>query len=195
MMSRLSYRFFMGGVASCTQREHAPGVFKLETERLYLRELELEDAPFILKLLNDPDWLRFIGDRDVRTLEDAREYIASVISMYERVGHGLWLVVRKLDTEPLGICGLIARDTLPDLDVGLAFLPQFRRRGYAYEAASACLSYGRAELALPRIVAIATHDNVDSARLLERLGMQFETTLHLPEDTEELKLYARNFER
>lgn len=164
----------------------------LETERLTLRELTLLDAPFILALLNDPDWLRFIGDRQVRTLEQARDYIfRGPMAMYERCGHGLWLVVRRADDAPLGLCGLIARASLPDVDIGFALLAEHRGHGYAYEAAQACLRYAQDTLGLERIVAITTLDNSESAGLLTRLGMAFETTLRLPPDEAELRLFAR----
>jgi len=169
---------------------HALAVFRLDTPRLCLRELTHSDAPFILTLLNDPGWLSFIGDRQVRTLDAARDYIdRAVMAMYERVGHGLWLVTRKPDDEPLGICGLIARDGLADVDLGYALLEAHRGRGYAYEAACASLRYAREVLGLERIVAITRSDNLASRRLLSRLGMTFETTLRL--DAEELALFGR----
>jgi ribosomal-protein-alanine N-acetyltransferase len=112
-------------------------VTPFETDRLILRELTVEDAPFILELVNDPDWRHFIGDRGIRTLVDAGAYIlGGPVAMYRRLGFGLWHVALK-DQTPIGICGLIKRDTLDHVDIGFAFLPGFRGRGYAYEAASA----------------------------------------------------------
>ncbi|MFI4982343.1 MAG: GNAT family N-acetyltransferase, partial [Nevskiales bacterium] len=113
----------------------------LETERLVLRRLVAEDAPFILELLSDPSWLRFIGDKGVRNLDDARLYIRiGPAAMYARLGHGLYLTELKDGGIPIGLCGLIKRDTLDDVDIGFAFLPQYRGQGYAREAAAATLA-------------------------------------------------------
>ena len=163
----------------------------LEAERLILRQLSVDDDAFILELVNDPLWLRFIGDRGVRTLDDARDYILKgPVAMYERVGFGLYLVERKSDGVALGICGLIKRDTLDDVDLGFAFLPEYRAQGYAYESAAAVLTYGRSALGLKRIVAITSPDNERSARLLEKLGFNFEKLIRLPNDNEPVKLFA-----
>ena len=163
----------------------------LETDRLALRRVTLDDAPFIYELVNDPAWIRFIGDKQVRTLDDARKYIEKgPQAMYERVGFGLFLTELKDSLSPIGLCGLIRREGLDDVDVGFAFLSRYRSQGYAYEAAAAALEYGRDTLGLKRIVAITTADNRDSARLLAKLGMRFEKTVSLPDDPEELRLYA-----
>jgi RimJ/RimL family protein N-acetyltransferase len=116
----------------------------LETERLCIHWLSLEDTGFILELLNDSAWLQFIGDFGVRTLEDARVYLLdSPLAMYARMGFGLYLTELKEGTVPIGVCGLIKRDFLEDVDIGFAFLPDFRKQGYAYEAAAAVLAYGK----------------------------------------------------
>lgn len=163
----------------------------LETDRLVLRRLCADDAAFILALLNEPSWLRFIGDKGVRTLDDARAYIANgPAAMYQRLGFGLHLVELKADGAPIGICGLIKRDTLPDVDIGFAFLPQYWGRGYAHEAAAATLAHGHQVLGLERIVAITSMDNHASARLLEKLGLRFETMLSVAGDGEPLRLFA-----
>lgn len=163
----------------------------LETNRLILRRLSVDDDAFILELVNDPLWLRFIGDRGVRTLTDARDYILKgPMAMYERVGFGLYLVERKSDGVPLGICGLIKRDALDDVDIGFAFLPEYRAQGYAYESAAAVLAYGRSVLGLKRIVAITSPDNDRSVQLLEKLGFTFEKMIQLPNDREAVKLFA-----
>jgi RimJ/RimL family protein N-acetyltransferase len=162
----------------------------LETDRLILRWLTVEDAAFILELVNDPSWLQFIGDRGVRTLEDARNYILKgPVEMYGRLGFGLYLVELKDEGVPIGMCGLIKRDSLKDVDIGFAFLPSFRGRGYAYEAASAVLAYGKSTLGLERIVAIVSPGNDRSIRLLEKLGLQFEQRVQLSE-RDEVKLFA-----
>ena len=163
----------------------------LETGRLVLRRFTVEDDAFILELLNDPDWIRYIGDRNVRTLDDARAYILKgPAAMHAKYGHSLDLVELKEGGAPIGMCGLIKRDTLPDVDIGFAFLPRHRGKGYAVESARAVLDYGRNVLGLARIVAITTLDNRDSAKVLETIGMRFETTIRTPGDDEELRLYA-----
>lgn len=164
----------------------------LETERLILRRATADDAEFILELLNDPAWIRFIGDKGVRTPDDARAYISrALLGSYERHGFGLYLTEHKGDGAPMGLCGLIKRDSLEDVDLGFAFLPKFRGAGYAREAASAVLGYAKDALGLSRLVAITTPDNDGSARLLERLGFGFERMVRLSDDSdEELRLYA-----
>src|SRR5712692_6293312 len=116
----------------------------LETDRLILRRLSVEDAEFILDLLNQPSFLRYIGDKGVRSLDDARAYILNgPVDSYERNGFGLYLVQMKADGTPIGICGLVKRDTLPDADVGFAFLPAHWSQGYAVESATAVMKYAR----------------------------------------------------
>jgi [ribosomal protein S5]-alanine N-acetyltransferase len=168
--------------------------FVLETDRLILRRFTVADAAFILELLNDPAWLRFIGDKGVRSLEDARDYLhKGPMAMYERHGFGLWLVELVDGQVPIGMCGLIKRDALDDVDIGYAFLPESRGRGYAHEAASAVLAYGKRRFGLTRIVAITSPDNAGSARLLEKLGMTLEKTVTLAGADHEVRLYAAGF--
>jgi RimJ/RimL family protein N-acetyltransferase len=163
----------------------------LETERLILRRLSADDGAFILGLLNDPAWLRFIGDKGVRNLEDARNYILTgPMDMYARLGFGLYLTERKSDAAPIGICGLIKRDTLEDVDIGFAFLPDFRRKGYAREAAAAVMEHARSAFGLRRLVAITSPDNEASIRLLEKLGLRFEAAVSLAGDSHEVSLFA-----
>ncbi|MBD1996048.1 GNAT family N-acetyltransferase [Leptolyngbya sp. FACHB-541] len=163
----------------------------VETEHLILRRLTVEDSEFILALLNDPLWLRFIGDKGVRTLNDARDYILkNLVAMYERLGFGLYLTELKGTGVSIGICGLIKRDFLEDVDLGFAFLQEFRGKGYAYESASAVMEYGRSSFGLNRIVAIASPDNFDSAKLLEKLGFRFERMVKLADDSESVSLFA-----
>ena len=163
----------------------------LETDRLILRWLSTNDTEFILELLNEPSFLRFIGDKGVRTLEDARGYILNgPVAMYHRLGFGLYLTELKEDGAPIGMCGLIKRDGLEDVDIGFAFLPRFWSKGYAYEAASAVMAYGKDVLGIERIVAITSLDNDASGKLLEKLGMRFERTIRLSENAEEVRLFA-----
>lgn len=163
----------------------------LETERLILRQLTVDDAPFMLGLLNEPSFIRFIADRGVRTLDAARAYIQDgYIASYAHHGFGLYLTELKATGEPLGLCGLVRRDGLDDVDLGYAFLPAYWSRGYASEAAAAVLDYARTTLGLARLVAIVSIDNDRSIKLLERLGFQFERMIRLPGDDEEIKLFA-----
>jgi|SRR5215831_4580825 len=166
----------------------------LETDRLILRRLSTDDAEFILQLLNEPSFLRFIGDKGVRTLRDARDYISNgPVDMYNRFGFGLYLTELKDGGVPIGICGLIKRDALEDVDIGFAFLPKFWAKGYAYESASAVMTYGKDVLGLRRIVAITSPDNHASAKLLGKLGLQFERMVKLSEDAEEVRLFVADF--
>jgi RimJ/RimL family protein N-acetyltransferase len=163
----------------------------LETNRLLLRKITLDDAAFILDLLNQPSFIRFIGDRNVRTLDDARECIKTrYISAYERLGFGVYLTALKADGTPIGICGLIKRDTLEDVDIGYAFLPQHWMQGYAVESASAVMDYARNTLGLKRVVAIVAPDNPGSIRVLEKIGLRFERMVKLSADDIELKLFG-----
>lgn len=155
----------------------------LETERLSLRALTPEDAPFILELFNDPDWLKYIGDRGIRTLQDAANYIVKgPIKMQAQHGVALHLVELKGQNIPIGMCGLIKRDTLEDIDLGYAFLPAYRGQGYAYEISRAVLAYGRETFGLQRVVAIIDPRNQRSAHLLEKLGFAYESTFPLGGD-------------
>lgn len=163
----------------------------LETERLRLRRLSLDDAAFILDLLNEPSFLRFIGDKGVRTLDDARDYILTgPMASYERHGFGMYLVELKERGVPMGTCGLLKRDALDDPDVGFAFRPAFWLQGYAFESASAVIAYGRRALGLNRIVAVTQSDNVGSIKTLEKIGLTFESMVRLSEDGPEIQLFA-----
>lgn len=163
----------------------------LETEHLSLRKITLDDAAFIHTLVNDPDWLRYIGDRNVKTLDDARGYIErSYLAHYEKHGFGLWVIEERDAPKPIGLCGLIRRDTLPDVDIGYSLLPEARGRGYAYEAAAAVLRHAFDVVGLTRLVAICTPDNAGSRRVLEKIGMTLERTIVMPGETEELCLYG-----
>jgi RimJ/RimL family protein N-acetyltransferase len=163
----------------------------LETDRLVLRRFTHDDAPFVLELLNDSDFLRFIGDRQVRTLDGARTYIADrLIRSYETYGYGLYHTARKSDGAAVGMCGLVKRDALESADIGYALLPAYRGLGFAREAAAGVLSFARKTLGLPRILAVVQADNADSIRLLQCLGMTFERCVALSEGAPELRVYG-----
>lgn len=144
--------------------------------------------------MNEPSWIRFIGNKGVRTIEDAGNYILNgPMEMYSRLGFGLYLVELKEEGESIGICGLIKRDFLEDVDIGFAFLPKFWGKGYAYESASAVMAYGKRAFGLNRLLAITSPDNYDSVRLLEKLGFNFESMIKLSDDSQEVRLFAYGF--
>lgn len=161
----------------------------LETERLNLRELAFDDAPFILTLLNDPSFLRYINDKNVRNLEDARQYMLNgPMNSYARNGFGLYLVELRESKTPIGLCGLLKREELPDADIGFAFLPEFWGKGFAFEAAVAVMKDARERLKLTRLLAIVMPDNHASIKLLEKLGMKFER------DKDDVQVFAIDYD-
>jgi ribosomal-protein-alanine N-acetyltransferase len=163
----------------------------LETDRLVIRPFVATDAGFIVELVNDPAWLLYIGDKNIRSGDDAARYIEDgPRAMYRRAGFGLWLVALK-DGTPIGMCGLVRREDLEDADLGFAFLPQYRRSGYAFEAAQRVLAHGRRVLRLARIVAITVPANVASINLLRKLGFAREKTIVRNDETLDLYAYAR----
>jgi len=163
----------------------------LETERLRLRWLTPDDAPFIIELLNDPSFIRYIGDKQVRTHDDARAYVLNgPAKSYETYGFGLNLVELKSEGMPIGICGLLKRDTLPEPDIGFAFLPAYWNQGYALEAAAAVMQHGRETLGVKVVLAITTPDNEASGKLLSKIGFRFDRVVKLSEDATEVKLFT-----
>lgn len=163
----------------------------ITTGRLELRELRTDDAVFIHALTNDPDWIRYIGDRGIRTLDDARGYILKgPVASYDELGFGLWAVARRDDPAPMGLCGLIKRPWLEDVDIGFAFLPQYRHAGYAMEAAQGTVEYAKDVLGMQRLMAIVSPENADSVRLLTKLGMQFARMEKVPPGEEEVAVYS-----
>jgi ribosomal-protein-alanine N-acetyltransferase len=174
-----------------TDRSSSP---LLRTARLTVRPFTAVDAAFIVELLNDPGWLRHIGDRKVRTLDDAHAYLRDgPLAAQERHGFALWAVRRLVDEpdgKPIGMCGLLRREGLDDVDIGYAFLPGSRGQGFAREAAAAVLSHGFGPLGLARIVAITGVDNTASGRVLEAIGMRFERRLRVPGHDADSLLYA-----
>ncbi len=165
----------------------------LETKRAILREISKNDAEFILDLLNQPSFIKYIGDRNVRSLDEARAFIESRFAeSYKKLGFGLWAVQLKKSNQTIGICGFVMRDSLPEADIGFALLPEFERQGYAFESAVAAMKYGRGKLNFKRVLAITSKDNEASGKLLEKIGFSFERFVKLTPDEEELKLFASN---
>lgn len=165
----------------------------LETERLLLREFNADDAGFILVLVNNPTWLLYIGDRNIRTLDDARHYLVNgPIKSYFVNGFGLFHVSLKEDNTPIGMCGLIKRHGLENVDIGFALLPHYAGKGYAYEIAAATMDHAKKKLGLEKIVAITSEDNTHSIKLLNKIGLHFEKMIKLADDNEELMLFTEN---
>jgi RimJ/RimL family protein N-acetyltransferase len=161
---------------------------RIETQRLVLRELTLDDAPFILNLLTQPSFIQFIGDRGVRDLNSARDYIRNgPIASYAANRFGLYRTSLRLNDEPIGLCGLVKRDALVHPDLGFAFLSQHEGNGYAYEAAVATLNYARGALRMKTLFAIVQPDNARSIKLLYKLGFRFESLIRLSADDVELQ--------
>ena len=161
----------------------------LETPRLRLRTFTTNDTDFIIELVNSPGWIQFIGDRNIRTTEQARAYLENgPIKSYHQNGYGLCLVERKNDNTPIGMCGILKRDTLENPDIGFAFLPLFNGQGYAFEIANATLQHAKIELKISVVSAITMTENAKSIRLLEKLGFKFLKTITSPEN-EQLLLY------
>ena len=165
----------------------------LETERLRLRRLSIDDAEFILRLLNEPSFIQYIGDKKVRTIEDARLYLLNgPIASYQKYGFGLFLIELQDSGTPIGMCGLLRRDVLEEIDLGYALIPEFWSQGYGYEAAAAVKSYAGQVLGMQRIVAITNIENQSSIRLLEKIGFRFEKMVRLAGEQEEVMLFGSN---
>jgi len=181
----------MMSVAARPQRTLMDGASSIETPRLSLRELEADDAPFILRLLNEPSFLLFIGDKGVRTLIDAQAYLVSgPMASYEQHGFGLYLVNLKECETPVGTCGLLKRESMDAPDIGFAFVPEHWSQGYAFESAKEIVNRARRLLGLERLIAITAPDNRASIKLLTKLGFAFDKTLTHFGDAGESNLYA-----
>lgn len=160
-----------------------------KTERLTLRELQLSDAEFVLRLYNDPSFLRHIGDKGVRTVEDAEQNVRQgAIASYAQYGYGMWLVENQRG-QAIGLCGLIKRDFLAETDLGYAYLPEFFGLGYAYEAAVAVLAYVAEHSSLKTLVAIVSPDNLASKALLQKLGFEQDGQVLVPDKNEMVDFY------
>ncbi|WP_045456950.1 GNAT family N-acetyltransferase [Vibrio campbellii] len=163
----------------------------LITERLTLRLVSVEDAPFILELYNQPDFYRFVGDKQIRTIEEAERYIEdNMLRMQELKGVSLLVVETKHEQQPIGICGLVKRDTLTAFDIGYGYLPSAYGKGYAAEAARVVVDFARDEMKIENLVAITNNDNIRSISLLEKLGFQFERVEQTYDNGRTLQLYT-----
>ena len=165
----------------------------VETKRLTLREINIEDAAFILRLVNEPSFIANIGDKGVRNLDDAEGFIRDGYwTNQKRPGYGMFLVELKEGRVPIGGCGLLYRNTLDVTDVGFAFLPEYWNHGFAYEAAEAILNYGHLTLGIKKIVGLTTQDNLGSINLLKKLGMDLEKAVKMFDDDPGTVLYSQN---
>ena len=163
----------------------------IQTERLVISELTLDDAAFFFELVNDPDWKRYIGDRNIKTIKDAEDYLLNtLVPSYKNWGFGFYKVSLKSSGKSIGISGLVDRKELDHIDIGFAFLPDGRGKGYAFESTKTVLEFAQKELKLNPILAIANSNNKKSHRLLERLGLKFEKKILLPDETKEVCLFS-----
>lgn len=162
----------------------------LETKHLTIREMDADnDAAFVFELLNTPKFIKFIGDRGVRSEKEAAEFIENKYRQsYRDLGYGLYTVCLKKTGDQIGVCGFVKRDTLPDTDIGFAFLPEYEGQGYGFESANAVLEYGRNKLGLLRILAITSPDNDASGNLLEKMGFKFDGMVEISD--EPVKLFS-----
>jgi len=177
------------GSPSASYTQKLPPVTILETERLCLRPISVDDAEFVIALLGDPDFLRNIGDRGVRTVDQAADYIRNgPKGLSESFGWKLWLVMIRETATPIGTCALLRRAVMDDVEIGYALMPQFRAKGYAFEAAAAVVRHGREALGLTRLAGIVHPDNAASIRVLEKLGMRQDGTIRLAENEPEILL-------
>ena len=162
----------------------------LETERLWLKPTSIEDAEFIFTLLNTPKWLKYIGDRNVHSIEDAEDYIkVKMLPQLERLGYGNYTLVRKSDQQKLGTCGIYDREGLEGVDIGFALLSDYEGAGYAFEAASKVIQVARDQYGISLMKGITTTDNHASQKLLKKLGLQLKGPIRLPDDPAELLLF------
>lgn len=164
---------------------------KINTERTVLEHFTVEDTAFILELLNTPSWLKYIGDREIKTKADAENYLLKgPVKSYADNGFGLYKVSLKDSSLSIGMCGIIKRATLNDVDLGFAFLPQYEGKGYARESAEAVLKYACESLKIKKIAAITVSYNQRSIELLKKLNFTFEQIIRIAGDDEELMLFG-----
>ena len=163
----------------------------VKTDRLILRKIDTDDAAFMLRLLNDPEFIQYVGDKNARDLESAKTYILEgPVASYHSFGFGLYLVELNDGLTPIGICGILKRDFLDHADLGFALMPEYREAGYAFEAAQATIELARSDLKLPHIVAFTAENNTRSIKLLEKLGMAFDRMIDLPAGGKRVNLYG-----
>jgi ribosomal-protein-alanine N-acetyltransferase len=162
-----------------------------ETDRLILKPTTLADAEFIRSLYNSPKWIKFIGDRQLNTVKDAENYIQTkLMPQMERLGYGTYTIIRKSDGEKVGSCGLYDREGVNGIDIGFALLPDFEKKGYAFESVNYLKEIGFSDFKLKQISGITSKKNKASQDLLMKIGLKFEKTIILRNETEEILLYT-----
>ena len=163
----------------------------MSTDRLLINRITLDDADFILKLMNDKDWIKNIGDRGIRTIEEAEEYIRTrFLKTYNEVGFGFYSLIIKETQQIIGIAGLVDREGIDHIDIGYGMLPEYRGKGYAFEATKAIYDYAYQDLKIDKIVAIVNPDNPGSIKLLTKLGLEFEKMIRLPDEEIDIMLFS-----
>jgi RimJ/RimL family protein N-acetyltransferase len=164
-----------------------------ETHRLLISKLSLDDGPFFLELVNTPNWLKYIGDRNLKTVEDAKTYLKNgTLKSYNNFGFGFYkLQLKEENNKTIGTCGLIKRDALECVDLGFAMLPNYERKGFGYESSVAILKLAKEQFKLHKVAAITLPENTSSIKLLEKLGLSYEKTIKPFEDDEELLFFAK----
>jgi RimJ/RimL family protein N-acetyltransferase len=166
----------------------------IDTSRLILQQSNIKDAAFFLELLNTTKWLLYIGDRNVHSIKDAEKYITErMLPQFNELGYGNYTVIRKTDGIKIGSCGLYNREGVDGVDIGFAFLPTYESLGYAFESAQALLNISKNKLKLSKISALTTEENLQSQRLIEKLGLKFIKKIKIPNDSETLRLYTITF--
>lgn len=162
----------------------------LESERLYLEEFTINDAPFFYQLVNDPDWIKYIGDRNIKSIKDAEDYLKDkIIPSYQEFGFGFYIVRIKESKLPIGMCGLIKRQWMNYVDIGYAFLSEFRGKGYALESSLATKKYAKKQLGIHQLAAITDVNNERSGNLLKKLGFEYNRLISYPGEESKCKLY------
>lgn len=165
---------------------------QIETERLVLKPTTEVDTGFIFELLNTPKWIKYIGDRNIGSLDDAKAYIVNkILPQFEQSGFGTYTVIKKSDQVKIGTCGLYDREGLEGVDLGFAFLPEFEKNGYAFEASKRILEIAFEKLNFNDVKAITTQENSSSQRLLEKLNFKLEGKIKLSEEGDEMLLFKR----
>ncbi len=167
-----------------------------ETDRLLMRPTGVEDAAFILELLNTPKWLKFVGDRNVHSEEEAQSYIESrMLPQLRRLGYSNYTLVRKSDGSLVGICGLYDREGLEGVDIGFALLPRFEGLGYGFEASARMKEAAFEDFGIEELQAITSKENIESQNLLRKVGFRLAGTTRLPDENEDLLLFKTNISK
>lgn len=162
----------------------------LESERLYLEEFTINDASFFHELVNDPDWIKYIGDRNIKSIKDAEDYLTNkIIPSYQEFGFGFYIVRIKESKLPIGMCGLIKRQWMNYVDIGYAFLSEFRGKGYAIESSFATKKYAKEQLGIHQLAAITDVNNERSGNLLKKLGFEYNRLITYPGEESKCRLY------